>query len=239
MKKSFKVALLMLLVILFSGGCSTAKDELNGSYELSNGDSKMELEIDGDDALLMLYGESMEGTVERSKKTITFKDKKETAKFTYKLVGSKISLKSDEIGSFALEKVTNDDKPSSNLKKKKTSNSSKNEDSSNESMGNDSADKDKKNYAYEDFFYLETGEYEVGTDIKPGAYNVNLNFYDYSDDSKEDGSGYIEVTHGDSVKKYEFENSEVERRIILKDGDLINSVPENADSEFSFMSDDT
>lgn len=236
MKKLVGFVLSFGMIMIFATGCSAAKDELNGSYETSNGDSKLELEVDGDDALMILYGESMEGTVDRSKKTMTFKDKKETAEFTYKIVGSKLSLKSDDVGSFAFEKVSKDEDGTGTAKKKKTTSSSKEKNNSVDSASTE--DSDDKQYQYEDYFSLGTGEYEVGSDIKPGAYNVNFNFYDFSDAAKEDGSGYIEVTHGDSVKKYDFENSDVERRIILKDGDLVNSVPENSDSDFDFWSDD-
>lgn len=221
--KKIIVSLLVCGSFLF-GGCSS-KDELNGSYELNNGYGTAEVEIDGNDALMSLGGQAMNGEVNRSDKTITFKDGKETEKFEYKLVGDKLSLSNDD-DTLAFEKKTSNKEAKST---KKTKDSSEIDDSS-----SNSDSENNNNYSYEDYFSLSTGEYEVGSDIKPGAYNVDFSFYDFSDEGKEDGTGYIEVTHDKDVKKHEFANDGAERRIILKDGDLINCVPENSDSDFNF-----
>lgn len=226
MRKFFSIMLACILLTVLISGCSFSGNKLDGSYEANNGYSTVELEIDGDNALMNLSGQAMSGTIDHSKQIITFKDKNESIKFNYKIVGDKLSLESKDTGTLAFEKE------SSEKKSKDTKNTENVSESSTSST-------DANTYQYQDIFSLETGEYEVGSDIKPGAYGVSFNFNDFSDQNKEDGSGYIEITHDGNVKKYDFEKSGNEKRLILKDGDLINIVPENSDSDFTFMIDES
>lgn len=104
MKKFISTALAFILLTFFISGCSFDKDKLNGSYEANNGYTTAELEIDGDEALITLSGQAMNGSVDRTKKTITFKTEKESVKFNYKIVGNKLSLGTKDTDTIAFEK---------------------------------------------------------------------------------------------------------------------------------------
>lgn len=237
MKKIVGITLALILSVFFITGCSSAKNDLNGSYVSDNGNSIAELEIDNADALITILGQSMNGTIDHSKKTILFKDKDDSIKFNYKMVGDKLSLESDDAGTMVFEKKSNNNKNVTTENSKDSSEETSVSSSKEEISETPSTSSENDSYAYEDYFTLSIGEYEVGTDIKPGSYDVDFSFFDFSDENKEDGSGYIEITRNGDTKKYDFANSDVEQRIILKDGDFVNSVPENSDSEFNFYID--
>lgn len=197
---------------------STKSEELNGSYKYETEYRIIEIEIDGDNALLSLDGEAAVGKINKDKRTIAFDADGETEEASYKIIGNKLSLTIDD-DTFALTKNT----------------ATKTTAEKNSTLSSDS--NSNKNYKYKNDFTLTNGDYEVGTDIKPGAYKVEFEFNNYDDTNKEDGTGYINISRNSNTQKYDFPNDGFEKRIILKDGDIISVVPENSDSEFSFSKD--
>ncbi|MDH6364365.1 hypothetical protein M2139_001330 [Enterococcus sp. PF1-24] len=88
-----------------------------------------------------------------------------------------------------------------------------------------------------DYNYLDLGDYEIGTDLKPGKYMVSLT-YRNEGYSAEKGTGKIVVTSDAGTREYQFVTSDhgysEDQRLVLKKGDIVTLSSEGAKSEFEF-----
>lgn len=216
-------------------GCKSDSDNegLNGNWIVSTGNYNAELTIDGKNALMSVDGLTEEGILNESKQKITFNDGDDKEVFTYKIVGDKLSLKSDSL-SIALEREDSDNA----TKEKESSNSEVVIDSSETST--DATSGASSLTSIDESPSLDLGDYEVGTDINPGAYQVELYFRN-SDYELTKGSGKVVVPSSGSAREYTFETDEngysEDQRIILKEGDVITTSAKdggNSDFHFSF-----
>lgn len=79
---------------------------------------------------------------------------------------------------------------------------------------------------------MTLGEYEVGTDVKPGNYKLTYYAYDEDFNSSDVLIGTVKVGDNDELK---FKDSD-EKKVVLKDGDRLVLDSEGSESEFYLYS---
>ncbi|MDM8214382.1 hypothetical protein QUW13_10975 [Enterococcus hirae] len=223
-----------LLTACSPGG---SKNSINGTWNAEINGSEIELTVNKEDAVFTADGIGMNGTVDRQKKEIKFKDDKKIETAKYKLVGDKLTLTQDNT-TFALNRVKVAD---AKVKTKTDDKSSSDEEnaSSNVKVSDHSTTSSSSEW---ESYYLDLGDHEVGSDVKAGTYQADFIYRD-ADYKSASGTGKITIISKDGKsREYTFtvqegQYSSAEQRIILKKGDVITLSSDGPESDFNFSSD--
>ena len=186
-----------------------------------DGDPADELEIDVENntVIYTTYGESVSGTIDTDSQTIELLDG--TWKYDYMIFGNQLAFGQKDYNTYEIF-VPKDEVASKAPEKQETS--------EDESSDKEKETVDKFKYVGNSD-YIQLGEYYVGSDIKPGTYNVEFSFMDLDSDASS-GKGTITfLKDGNEIRSIEFSDFD-EQSVVFEEGMVVKFSSEGADSEF-------
>lgn len=239
--KLLRILLVFALVFCFAfviSACSSGDESNNESTEATKAEEitetldgnwvemdegKMQLSIDGEKGLLLEDGyDPCECQIDNSAKTITIDESSwddSRVDYQYEIIGDKLMLKTENKQAYYWELVFLKETDSTKKEVEEL--------------------KEKAKYKYVGKNeHIELGEYSVGTDIKPGSYEVSFYYDDYeSDENIENGEGTITFTKdGETIKTISIKDFESEN-VVFEDGTTVKLSSKGADSYFEIDAD--
>lgn len=264
-KKLLIGIVITIVVLAVTGGYLVyqKKNSINGTWKSTYNDSNVQLNIDGKDAAISFEGseymssKTITGTVDKKNKKLIFHDSqgffssdlfKEKKKYPdykmkYQLISKQLVVTSDKFSTtFTRNNNKVNAKSANKVSTDKKSHSSSVEDENTDDNDEEDEAENEASYDNEDEdYYLDLGDYEVGSEVKAGPYKVTLHYYTNDLDS-ESGSGSVIVNASNKKEKvYKFNCDDYgasnDIRIILHEGDMFTLESDGGESEFNFMAD--
>lgn len=183
----------------------TTTKSLDGSYFASIYDEYVTLDIENGNAILVYNGMTSKGKVDESTQRIEWDEDSGEDPSPYSAVNDKLVV-STSIGELTFEKGKAPEK-----------------------------DPEEEKYKYKgDGDSIDLGEYLIGSDIKPGSYEVSFSYYDFDADKEpENGEGTITFyKDGSKVKEIKMHEEDDDKNIVFEDGQTVVFSSKGKDSEF-------